>query len=106
MLAPEPYVIGLQKTISRIAIRKQGSYKVIKWWRAYLDVLVVSQARGNAGESIVVEVQLPQVGNISHCAIFHRADVIVAQAKPTKEKPEMWVYARMRKSNLGAYINY
>lgn len=52
---------------------------------------MVGQARRNAGQSIVVEVQLPQVGNISHCAIFHRADVIVTQAKSAGEKSETWV---------------
>lgn len=48
----------------------------------YLNVLVIGQARRNAGESVVVEVQLSQVGNISQRAIFHRADLIVAQTKP------------------------
>lgn len=52
---------------------------------------MVGQARGNAGQSVVVQVQLPQVGDISHCAIFHRADVIVAQAKSAGEKSEMWI---------------
>lgn len=52
---------------------------------------MVGQAGGNAGQSVVVEVQLPQVGNVGHCAIFHRADVIVAQAKSAGEKSEMWV---------------
>lgn len=57
----------------------------------YLDVLVVSQAGRNASQSIVVEVQLPQVGNISHCAIFHKADVIVTQAK-SAGKNQRWGY--------------
>lgn len=57
---------------------------------------MVSQTRGNAGQSIVVKVQLPQVGNIIHCAIFHRADVIVAQAKSAGEELEIWVYKQER----------
>lgn len=52
---------------------------------------MVGQARGNAGQSVVVQVQLPQVGNIRHCAIFHRADFIVTQAKSAGENLEMWV---------------
>lgn len=48
----------------------------------YLDVLVVGQAGRNAGQSVVVEVQLSQVGDISQCFVFHRADLIVAQTKP------------------------
>lgn len=68
----------------------------------YLDVLVVSQAGRNANQSVVVEVQLPQVGNISQCAIFHRADVIVAQAKSAGKKWETGVWARMLQSNLAA----
>lgn len=48
----------------------------------YLNVLVIGQARRNAGESVVVEVQLSQVGDVSQRAIFHRADLIVAQTEP------------------------
>ncbi len=48
----------------------------------YLDVLVVGQARRNAGQCVVVEVQLSQVGDISQRAIFHRADLIEAQTQP------------------------
>lgn len=48
----------------------------------YLDVLVVGQASGNAGQSVVVKVQLSQVGDITQSAIFHRADLIVAQTQP------------------------
>lgn len=51
----------------------------------YLDVLVVGQAGRNAGQSVVVEVQLSQVGDISQCAVFHRADLIVAQTKPAEK---------------------
>lgn len=67
-----------------------GSYNNLYIYEAsmYLDVLVVSQAGRNTSQSVVVEVQLPQVGNISHCAIFHRADVIVAQAKSAGKKSE------------------
>lgn len=43
---------------------------------------MVREARRNAGQSVIVEVQLSQVGDVSHCAIFHKADLIVAQAKP------------------------
>lgn len=51
----------------------------------YLDVLVVGQAGRNIGQSVIVEVQLSQVGSITQCAIFHRADLIVAQTEPGKE---------------------
>jgi len=47
----------------------------------HLDVLMVGQARRNAGQSVIVEVQLSQVGGVSQCAIFHRADLIVAQTQ-------------------------
>lgn len=56
-------------------------YKV-KQTSMYLDVLVVGQARRNAGQSVVVEVQLSQVGDVSQCAVFHRADLIEAQTQP------------------------
>lgn len=52
----------------------------------YLDILVVGQAGRNAGKSVVVEVQLSQVGDVSQCAIFHRADLIVAQTQPAGKK--------------------
>ena len=47
---------------------------------------MVGQAGRNAGQSVVVEVQLSQVGDISQCAIFHRADLIVAQTQPEGKK--------------------
>ena len=43
---------------------------------------MVGQASGNAGQSVVVEVQLSQVGDVTQSAIFHRADLIVAQTQP------------------------
>lgn len=52
----------------------------------YLDVLVVGQAGRDTGQSVVVEVQLSQVGDVSQCAIFHRADLIEAQTKPARKK--------------------
>lgn len=52
----------------------------------YLNVLVIGQARRNAGQSVVVEVQLSQVGDVSQRAIFHRADLIVAQTKPAGKR--------------------
>ncbi len=48
----------------------------------YLDVLVLRQAGRNTGQSVVVEVQLTQVGDVAKRAIFHSADLIVAQTKP------------------------
>lgn len=50
---------------------------------------MVGQAGRNADQSIVVEVQLPQMGNVGHSAIFHRADVIVAQAKSAGKKSDV-----------------
>lgn len=48
----------------------------------YLDVLVLGQASGNTGQSVVVEVQLSQVGDVSQGAIIHNAYFIVTQTKP------------------------
>lgn len=52
----------------------------------YLDVLMVREARRNTGQSVVVKVELSQVGNISQCAIFHRADLIVAETQSVEKK--------------------
>lgn len=62
----------------------------------YLDVLVVGQAWRNTGQGVVVKVQLSQVGDVSQCAIFHRADLIEAQTQPAgkiSKLDETWKYA-------------
>lgn len=70
----------------------------------YLDVLVVRQARRNAGQSVVVKVQLSQVGDISQCAIFHRADLIVAQTKSVEKRASkmrhVWKNKERKSTNL------
>lgn len=53
---------------------------------AYLDVLVLGQARGNAGEGVVVEVQLAQVGDVRQRAVLDGADLVVAQAQSAGNK--------------------
>lgn len=53
---------------------------------AYLDVLMVGQAGRNAGQSVVVKVQFSQVGGVGQRAVFHRADLIVAQTQPSGRK--------------------
>lgn len=50
----------------------------------YLDVLVLGQTRGDAGQDVVVEVQLSQVGDVRQCAVFHSADLIVAQTQSAR----------------------
>lgn len=52
---------------------------------SYLDVLVLRQAGRDNGEGVVVQVQLTQVGDVGHCAVFNRADLVVAQAQSAKE---------------------
>lgn len=48
----------------------------------YLDVFMFGQAGRDAGQDVVVEVQLPQVGDIGQRAVLHRADLVAAQAQP------------------------
>lgn len=52
----------------------------------YLDVLMVGQARRNAGQSVIVKMQFSEVGDVSQCTVFHRADLIVAQTQPVVKK--------------------
>lgn len=47
---------------------------------------MVGQARRHAGQSVVVEVQLSQVGDVSQRAVLHRADLIEAQTQPAGKK--------------------
>lgn len=53
---------------------------------AYLDVLVLGQAWGNAGEGVVVEVQLAQVGDVRQRAVLNGADLVVAQTQSAENK--------------------
>lgn len=50
---------------------------------------MVGQASRNSGESVVIEVQLSQVGDVSKSAIFHRDDLIVAQTQPAEKIRKM-----------------
>lgn len=52
----------------------------------YLDVLVLGQARGNAGEGVVVEVQLAQVGDVGQRAVLNGADLVVAQTQSAEKQ--------------------
>lgn len=45
---------------------------------------MIGKARRNAGQSVVVKVKLSQMWHVSQRAIFHRADLIVAQSKPAR----------------------
>lgn len=69
---------------------------------------MVGQARRNAGQSVIVKVQFSQVGDISQCAIFHRADLIVAQTQPVGEKnqkvDETWKHARARNAQIALVV--
>lgn len=64
----------------------------------YLDVLVFRQARRNAGQSVVVQVQLSQVGNVGQRAVLHGADLIVAQTQP-EENQRAWVVSNNKGFN-------
>lgn len=50
---------------------------------------MLGQARRNTGQCIVVKVELSEVGDINQSAIFHRADLIVAESKPAEKN--QWV---------------
>lgn len=54
---------------------------VVKAVCTYLDVLVVGQASRNTDQGVVVEVQLSHVGDVGQSAVFHGADLIVAQTQ-------------------------
>lgn len=55
------------------------------------------QARGNAGQSVVVKVQLSQVGDIRHRTIFHSADLIVAQTESVEKWGDVDMSERVEK---------
>lgn len=57
--------------------------------KLYLDVFVIWQAGGNAGQGVVVQVQLTQVRDVGQGSIFHRANLVVAQTQPASVK-QMW----------------
>ena len=54
----------------------------VKAVETHLDVLVVGQARGDGGEGVVVQVQLPQVRHHGQRAVLHHTDLVVAQTQP------------------------
>lgn len=51
-----------------------------------LDVFVVGQAGGHDGQGVVVEMELPQVGDVHQGAVLHQADLIMAQTQPVGNK--------------------
>lgn len=75
----------------------------------HLDVLVVGQAGGNAGQSVVVEVQLAQVGHVSQCSILHGADLVVAQAQSagthSRREDETWKCGGTREHKVHVWRN-
>lgn len=44
----------------------------------HLDVFVLRETRGHAGQNVVVQVNLTQVRHISERAVLHHADLVVA----------------------------
>lgn len=47
---------------------------------------MLGQARGNAAEGVVVEVQLAQVGDVRQRAVLNGADLVVAQTQSAENK--------------------
>lgn len=50
---------------------------------------MIWQAGGNAGQGVVVQVQLTQVRDVGQGSVFHRANLVVAQTQPASVK-QMW----------------
>ena len=54
-------------------------------WLRYLQVLHLWEPRGDGGEQVVVEVELPQALDVVQPPILDTTKPVVAQAQPVRE---------------------